>query len=405
MSGTVGFVNLCHEDYVDQNVLGLVELAANGLRAKGVDLHRVEKPCANYKDAMAAGRELVAVGVQGVILFLGAWMECSTAMALIREIEHLPMCIWGFPMFIGNGALQSTGSYVSFAMFRGTMERAGYRFKAVLGLPDDPETLNKITSFCRAAVCAEKLKRTRIGLVGYTSMNIYPGTFDHLLLRVKIGPDVEQMDAYTVINIAESLDAVEISEAAAYIRSLAKCKEDVTEQALRKAAGLFIALKKLCAEKMLHAINVKCQYEFSKEYKMTMCVPLSALANMGIVTSCEGDMMNTVSMLMANLLTGSAVAYGDVIHHDGGILKLSSCGFIPLSMGNPEKRLIGAFMPHPGFTGIQCSYVLPPGRVTVLRLVEDRCGYHILYFTGEGLETQLRQGYMPALDVKIDGDM
>jgi len=403
--GKIGFVSICHEDYIDQNTIHMTDLAVNNLTSKGIALHRYARPAASYTDAMAAGRELAAAGVEGVVIFLGAWMECSVAMALIREIEHLPMCLWGFPMFMDQGALQSTGSYVSYAMFKGSMDRAGYRYKPVLGLPDDGATLDKVASFCRAASCAERLKRTRIGLVGYTSMNIYPGTFDHLFLRVKIGPDVEQMDAYTLINIAEDLSASEIDDAAAYLKKLAIIKEDVTEYSLRKSAGLFTALKKVCAEKSLQAVNVKCQYEFSKEYKMVMCVPLSALAEQGVVSSCEGDMMNTVSMMILNLLTGETVTYGDAINHEGDVIKLSSCGFIPFSLGNPEERVIGNFMPHPGFNGIQCSFVLKPGKVTVMRLVEDRCDYHIIYFTGEGLKTGLRQGYMPALDVKIDGDI
>jgi L-fucose isomerase-like protein len=380
-------------------------LAAEQLNSKGIALHRIEKPSGNYRDAMEAGRELVVAGVEGVVVFLGAWMECSVAMALIREVEHLPLCLWGFPMFMQDGALQSTGSYVSYAMFKGSMDRAGYRYKAVLGLPDDMRTLNKVAAFCRAAGCAQRLKRTRIGLVGYTSMNIYPGTFDHLFLRVKIGPDVEQMDSYTLIREAENCSEEEISDAVAIIRNSATIKADVTEESLRKAAGLLAALQKVCGKNMLHAMNVKCQYEFSKEYKMVMCVPLSALAEQGIVSSCEGDMLNTVSMMILNLITGETVTYGDAINHMGDVIKLSSCGFLPFSLGRPEERTIGNFMPHPGFTGIQCSFVLKPGRVTVMRLVEDRCDYHIIYFTGEGLETELRQGYMPALDVRIDGDM
>jgi hypothetical protein len=33
--------------------------------------------------------------------------------------------------------------------------------------------------------------------------------------------------------------------------------------------------------------------------------------------------------------------------------------------------------------------------------VEDRFDYHIIYTVGTGLPTELRQGYMPALDVDI----
>jgi hypothetical protein len=38
-------------------------------------------------------------------------------------------------------------------------------------------------------------------------------------------------------------------------------------------------------------------------------------------------------------------------------------------------------------------------------MVEDIGDYHIVYFTGQGLPTQMRQGYMPALDVELDGDI
>ncbi len=108
-------------------------------------------------------------------------------------------------------------------------------------------------------------------------------------------------------------------------------------------------------------------------------------------------------MLILHNLSGQTVTYGDAIHHTGDTVKFSSCGFLPFSMGCPGRQQICNFMPHPGFSGIQNSFVMRPGRVTVLRLVEDRCGYHMLYFTGQGLETPLRQGYMPALDVVPDG--
>lgn len=137
---------------------------------------------------------------------------------------------------------------------------------------------------------------------------------------------------------------------------------------------------------------------------MVPCVPLSLLADNGVVASCEGDVLNTVSMMILHLLTGETVTYGDVMNRAGNVFKLSSCGFMPFSMGVAGQQRIRNFMPHPGFTGIQSSFVQDPGRVTVMRLIEDKCDYHILYFTGTGLPTELRQGYMPALDILLDGN-
>ena len=403
--GKIGFVNICHEDYIDQSVIRKAGLAIDALVKNGISVFRIEEPVVDSIGAQNAGKELLKNDVEGVIIFLGTWIECPVVMSVIREIEHLPMCLWGFPMFSENGQLKSTGSYVSFAMFKGTMDRVGYRYKAVMGLPEDPKTVNTVVGFCKAASCAERLKRARIGLVGYTSMSIYPGTFDHVFLRVKIGPEVEQIDSYSLINQAEALNKTECSEVSAYLKAVAKIDDDVSSEDLNKVSRLCEALKRLSKKRSLEAINVKCQYEFSKEYKMVMCVPLSALAQFGVVSSCEGDILNTVSMLILNYLSGEVVTYGDVINHQADIVKFSSCGFIPYSFGEKDKMVIRKFMPHPGFNGIQNSFVPQPGEVTVMRLVEDRCDYHIIYMTGQGLKTELRQGYMPALDVRISGDI
>ena len=50
---------------------------------------------------------------------------------------------------------------------------------------------------------------------------------------------------------------------------------------------------------------------------MVACVPVSALSDMGVVGSCEGDMMNTVSMMILHLLSGKVVTYGDSMNHEG----------------------------------------------------------------------------------------
>jgi L-fucose isomerase-like protein len=400
----IGFINICHTDYLNNAVTQMAETAVQNLRDNDIDIYEASIPASDYNNAYLAGLEMASANLDGVILFLGSWTEGSTAMAAIREVEHLPMLLWGFPMFPEGQVMQSTGSYVSFAMMRGSMERAGYRFTGLLGLPDDSSIIRTAVSFCRAAGAKTSLKRNRIGLVGYSSMNIYPGTFDHLLMRTKIGPEIVHFDSYTIIKAAEELTEDQRLKAIEVFKKLGEVNSDVSEESLLKAGGLYAAIKKLCDDESLDALNIKCQYEFSKLYKMVACVPLSALAETGVVTACEGDIMCSVSMQILSLLSGETVTYGDAIHNDNDIIKLSSCGMLPFSLGYGKRR-ISNFMPHDGFHGIQASYVMRPGKVTVMRLIEDVGSYRMLYFTGEGQETELRQGYMPALDVKPDVNM
>lgn len=400
----IGFASIGHTDYINKASADIAARAVSELISIGFDIYGIEGPIVDVTKAAKSGREFIKQDVEGIIIFLETWIECPVTMALIREIEHLPICLWGFPMFTRNGLMESTGSFVSYAMFKGTMDRIKYRYKPVLGLPDGSEALKQVESFCKAASAAERLKRTRIGLVGYTSMSIYPGTFDHVFLRIKIGPEVEHIDAYTLINLAESLPEQDSMEIIGYLKKIARMEDDVQYSDLVKVSKLYAALKKIIEQRGLHSINVKCQYEFSKEYGMVMCVPLSVLAEFGVVTSCEGDILNTVSMLMLNYLSGQTVTYGDVINLENDLIKFSSCGFLPYSFGDKHAIEIRKCI-HPGFNGIQNSFTFKPGKVTVMRLVEDQCDFHIIYLTGQGLKTELRQGYMPALDVRPDGDV
>ncbi|MCL2158726.1 MAG: hypothetical protein FWH48_06120 [Oscillospiraceae bacterium] len=401
--GKIGFVSISHPDYLEPMVFEASEQAALAVEQAGFELVRIKDPVTNWQTAQSAGTKLAARDLSGAVLFLASWVECPVFMSVLREIEHIPICVWGFPMHESNGALCSTGSYVSFAMLKGSLDRLELPYVYIADHPKSENAHKILSDFCAAAACRLSMRRSRVGLVGYTSMGIYPGTFDHLLMRAIIGPEVEHIDTYTLIRLAEQTSEKEKSEIVGEYRAHARIKPDVSEEMLKKSAGLYAAAKALAEEKGLAAVNIKCQYELSKEYKMVPCVPLALLAENGIVASCEGDVPNTVSMLILHYLCGKTVAYGDAINRSGERVLFSSCGFLPFSLGEKGEQTIGNFLPHPGFTGIQNSFVMRPGRVTLLRLVETRGGYKLLYFTGEGKKTQLRQGYMPALEVLIDG--
>jgi len=53
-------------------------------------------------------------------------------------------------------------------------------------------------------------------------------------------------------------------------------------------------------------------------------------------------------------------------------------------MENEDERQIRKFLSGFGFNGVQNSFVLKLGKVTVMRLVEDRCDYHIVYLRENG---------------------
>lgn len=399
----IGFIALAHTDYIaDGRAKDFADRAISVIESNGYTVFSSGRLACDVATAREDALNILHSDVSGTVLFLASWMECPVAMTAVTELGSMPLFLWGFPMWEENGREMSTGSYVSHAMFRGVLTRIGRSFGETVGMPYDPASDRAVLTFCRAAYAKKRLSRAKIGLVGYTSMSIYTGTFDHVLLRYMIGPEVLQSDSYSLIRSAESTSKAEKMAALERLKGEADISDSISPEMLDKAMGLYAAIEAMKDEQGLDALNCKCQYEFSKEYGMTLCVPLSMAASESFVTSCEGDILCTVSMLILNYLTGQTIAYGDAINHRDGVLKLSPCGFMPYALASGRKE-VRNFMEGVGFTGIQNSFTMKAGRVTLLRLVEDVGGYHFLCTTGDGLaDTKLRQGCMPALDVVPD---
>lgn len=404
--GKVGFVNVCDQDYVIPLVDHLVNLAVNNIKELGYEVITLSCSITSEVEAQTHAKELLHQDVDCVIIYLGAWAQCPEAIAAIREIEHLPFCLWGIKMCENSlGEEVTTNSYVAYAMIKGSLDRMGYKYSKVLGNPDENETLQQISDFIDSAVAIQRLKRTRIGQVGGFSVGVWPATYDHVFLRKMIGPNVIPFDSYTVIMQAEKIDSAEVLPLIEEMRTLTNIHPNVTNEQLETVARLTLSLNMLVKTYSLHAMTVKCQYEFSKQYGMIMCVPLAMLTHFGIISACESDIPCLVSMIILNYLSGETTAYGDVFNHKGQVLKFSPCGYAPFELVREEERLIAPQTRFEGFKGINTQQVFKPGKITFLRLVEDCGSYHVVFGTGTGVETDLRQGCMPALDVILDGDM
>ena len=399
----IGLVVIGHPDY--QNYIGLkfARDAVDALTSRGVE---VTFDGAAHTDPVAARNAAISLAGQdldGVIVFLGTWIECHTACQAVREIEHLPFAVWGFNMFPWEGKRESTGSFVAVSVLKGALDRMEYRCAYVVGLPSEPETVDRALVFARAAHAVKRLKRTRLALIGYAAMGMFPGTFDHVLMRRHIGPDVQQMDTYTLIRAAEALPDKKVQSVAEALRG--KAEINVTDERLMKAARLSGGLRELVHGGGFDAVNVKCQYELSQQYGMTGCIPISLIADEDVVAGCEGDVVITVTMCLLKYLAGHTVYYGDILDLQGNQMLLSSCGAAAFSLCNPEEQACICELGHPGFDGIIASFTLKRGPLTFARLVEGSHGnYRLNYGTGTGVETELRQGRFPGLEVKLDGD-
>ncbi|MBI4377608.1 MAG: hypothetical protein HY578_00775, partial [Nitrospinae bacterium] len=348
-------------------------------------------------------KRLLKEDICGVIFFHGTWTPPAIIIGAFLEIEHLPTASWGFGIYDENGRRESTGSIVASTVLRGTLEKMGKKCIYVLGASDDGNALRKIKVFSKSAITRRRLRDMRLGLVGYSAMGIYPGMFDHALMRSKIGPEAVHIDTYSLIKRAEESSTAERNRVITTIKKKAEIDRSVTKRMLQKSAGLYLGIKELIEEQELNGINVKCQFELSQEYGCISCIPSSLLAEENeVVSGCEGDIPLTVTMAIFKYLTGEPANFGDVLEIEGNEVVISSCGYAVFSQAHPGDRKIIRDIGYPGFTGAICSFTAKEGEITYARLVERQGKYYLYMGTGEGLRSERRQQRMPALRVRLN---
>lgn len=400
----IGMIATGFANYPNDVGMRMAKAAQASLKQAGLDVVLADEAVLTPVQGRKVAKSLLCQDVCAVVFFHGTWTPPYITMGALLELEHLPLASWGFGIYEDDGRRESTGSIVATTVLRGSLEKMGKKCTYVLGLPDDSEAVKKIKVFCEAAAARRLLRDCRLGLVGYSAMGIYPGMFDHALMRCKVGPEVVHIDTYSLIRRAETASQKDKSEVISRLKGMARIDDSVRPEWLDKAAGLYLGAKELIREHELNAMDIKCQFELSQEYGCIACIPSSMLADEGeIVSCCEGDVPRTVTMAMLQYFTGKPANFGDILEIDGNEIVISSCGWALFSEAHPEDEKIIRDIGYPGFTGPLCSWTAPEGEITYARLVETGDGGYKLYMgTGTGLRTERRQGRMPSLKVRLN---
>ena len=399
----IAFIRIAHKDYQTDMSREKGKEALNNTKEEGIEYFSNTEPLVDPVEARKFAYKVLAENVDGVLLYFDTWTEPSVAMSVVLELKYLPLAIWGSPMFEYQGKLESTGSFVAITVFSGALKRLGISHKYIHGAVDDINTIEDAKRFAVVAKTIKALRATRIGLVGYSAMSIYSGTFDHLMLRGVIGPEVIQIDSYSLVKLAESADREQYGQFETNVKKCSRIGEDVKAEHLEKEGRLYYGIKELARKYDLDAINVKCQYELSQDWGCIACPALSLTADEGLVSGCEGDVLTTSSQVILSYLSGQSITYGDILNVQNGEALFSACGFAPYSTALDPSKVELRDIGHSGFNGPVVSLVMKKGKVTYMRINEKDCGYVMGMGTGEGLDTELRQGRFPALRFKING--
>jgi len=357
------------------------------------------------EDIESARRHIHESNPQVIIALILSWMEAPNFLAVLGDYLHRPLLLWSHTRFKENGELLTLGALDGAAVIRQTLEELGARFSFVWGMPEEDQVKQNMERFISAAYAEHLLSHARIGLLGYASMGMYTGTFSHVNLRKKLGPEIDHLDQYVLIKKAEEVSNEQVSSLVQKAKQEWDLEPGVKDENIQIAMKMYTALRELVQQFKWDALTVKCQYELSKYYKNTPCVPLSMLGS-EMPCSCEGDILLVVTQLLLHYLSNDVVTYGDVHNIEKKSIVLGACGFAPFAMGEGRPKV----SKHTAlYDGLSNSTIYREGPVTIARIgatadggykmhIETGFAHHAEPFREVGCTAY------PSMEVDLDGD-
>lgn len=387
--------------------LDVAHRIVKSLKASNVDVFFSETVLKSQRMAEKEALKMTGFDLDAYIIYLPTWIECPTAISIVRELEGLPFVIWGFKMWENErGERDTTGSVVGELVLKGTLERMKYEFEFIIGFPENQQLMQKVLDYIQASRARKLLKRARIGQLGYTGIGMYPGTYDHTFMRRYIGPEIVPIPECECDDIINSVKESDVND----LLNASQDQFDIThvndKDMFRYTLKMYLGFKKVIEKYDLDGLNPRCHYDFSKDKKCTCCVPISLLSDEKIITGCEGDIVTSVTMMIYYMLSDNVTTYGDILDYDEdkNIAMFSACGYAPFSLVQNKTPVLSELEYDKwGFAGILSSNVYKKGKISFGRLFEQTGSYGFVYGTGSGIDTNLRGKMFPALNVELDG--
>ncbi len=209
-----------------------------------------------------------------------------------------------------------------------------------------------------------QLKKIKIGLVGEPSDWLVASSPEIETIRTVWGPEVVKI---SLDELKETIAEIKDEDVENEHFTFTKKADEVVEPSkkeVKQVVRVYGALKRIVQKYGLNAISVRC-FDLVLDLKTTGCFALSKLNDDGIIAGCEGDLVSTLGMIWANVMTDQIVWMANPAQLDeqNNTILFAHCT-VPVNMVQTYK-LRSHFESGLG-VGIQGEFT--KGKVTLLRL-------------------------------------
>lgn len=356
--------------------------ALGGLEAEWIDAGLViDDP--GYETADAAIARLQQQDLTAIVLCVAGWVPTHAVIRVTDPFRHLPMVLWGLCGWREDDRIVTTAEQAGTTALRPALEAMDYTFKFVYNVIDDPEPIEEIDSYLRAAFAARRLRSARVGTMGYRDMLLYGTQYEGNSMRGQIGVEVEPFEMLEIVRAAEGADAAEVARWTAWIREnwriLKPCDDSILEKGVRYALAIAARVR----DRGYDALTLIDVDGMKKLLGFPPAIVFMLLERMcGVCTTPENDVMGNVTQLMVRYLTGQTAHYMEYYEFFRESMLIGVPDYIPVPAIDGDVELLPTAFGLLDASLLNVSKVRP-GYVTCARLYYKKGRYYLHMYTGE----------------------
>lgn len=366
-------------------------------------------------EAERAIRDLKKDDFDLLIVCITGWIPSHTVIKVISEFKEKPMVLWGLAgnSKDGNERLATTAGQAGTTALRKPMEDMGYKFKYVYDFPDCLSKIDEIITFARATTAVARLRRSKVGMMGYRDMKLYGTMFDGISLKAKTGVEVEFFEMLEIVQKMENVDDNEVNRIIEKILKEWDFQKEPNLDSLKIGVRAYIAIKEKIEECGYNAISLIDVDGMKKLLKFPPSLIFMLIANeLKKHTIPENDTLGSVTQLITGYATGQISPYMEFYEFLEDRVLIGVPDYVPIDV------IDGTLTVCPTSFGKLSEGILNISKVKTGKVTLARLGYsgndyvmHILTGTAVAPRSWEEVGWeppapqLPSLEVILDTDI
>ena len=300
-----------------------------------------------------------------------------------------PLVMWSFPEERTGGRLR-LNSFCGVNLAAHALSRNNISLDYVHGAPDDIRALEQIDVLARAGAIANRLRTTKLLLVGEHPDGFDACNFNENQLKDQFGVAVDRVRVLDFINEVKELpDEVAKAPYERRAKDFANIGE-LDQDATCKTLKVYSHLRETADQKKYDGVAVRCWPDFFTEYGCAACGALSLLNEDRTPSGCEADMMGVVTSLALQHASGNSVFNTDLVdvNTDDNTVVFWHCGQAPIDMADREQPVRGTIHSNRKLP-LLSEFALKPGRITLARFSQGHGKMRLILAGGEMMRAPL----------------